>query len=44
MSVSKQENFKKITLNYDSLDEKDLLTIKSLNDAFGQDEMRLESS
>ena len=43
MSVSKQENFKKITLNYDSLDEKDLLTIKSLNDAFGQDEMRLES-
>ena len=43
MSVSKPENFKKITLNYDSLDEKDLLTIKSLNDAFGQDEMRLES-
>ena len=43
MSVSKQENFKKIILNYDSLDEKDLLTIKSLNDAFGQNEMRLES-
>ena len=43
MSVSKQENFKKITLNYDSLDEKDLLTIKSLNDAFGQNEMQLES-
>lgn len=42
MSASKQENFRETTLNYDSLDEKDLLTIESLNDAFGQDEMRLE--
>ena len=42
MDTNKEENFKEITLNYDSLDEKDLLTIKSLNDAFGRDEMRLE--
>ena len=42
MNTDREENFKEITLNYDSLDEKDLLTIKSLNDAFGRDEMRLE--
>lgn len=42
MKLNKEAGFKEITLNYDSLDEKDILTIKSLNEAFGLDEMQLK--
>ena len=42
MNTDKKENFREIIINYDSLDEKDLLTIKSLNEAFSQDEMQLK--
>ncbi len=42
MNLNAEERHKAITLNYDFLDEDDLLTIRLFNEAFGSNEMRLE--